>query len=155
MTIQIKVIILLIRFWQTSWSSACPSEIHAYLSVYSQTSHQLCCVVRCTIELYSIKQGEGFSLLSDEATSTTIQQLKCLQLHSRHSSLTLCVSECSIRVWPSFSRCAFPLVSLGNGRRGRSGCINYRPPGEKRRQNEREQEKSRCRARLWRSDRAW
>lgn len=134
-----------------------PSKIHAYLSVYSQTSHQLCWVVRCAIELHSIKQGEGFSLSSDEATSTTIQRVKCLQLHSWHPSLTLCVSECSHRVWPSFSRCAFPPGQPWKWKTRQKWLYKLQASGWKEEaKNEREQEKSRCRdERLWLSDRAW
>lgn len=134
-----------------------PSEIHTYVSVYSQTSHQLCWVVRCAIELHSIKQGEGFSLSSDEATSTTIQRVKCLQLHSWHPSLTLCVSECSHRVWPSFSRCAFPPGQPWKWKTRQKWLYKLQASGWKEEaKNEREQEKSRCRdERLWLSDRAW
>ena len=109
--------------WNNSYKSA-PGRhlgplralgIYMYLCVKSQTSHQICCIVRCTIELHSIKQGEGFSLWSNKSDFCV------LQVYSASEMFT-CIPD--IRPWhcgflntPScfaliFSACFAP-VSLG------------------------------------------
>lgn len=136
--IQINVIILLIRFWQTSWSSTCPRK-------------------STRMWVYILRHHINYVELSDVLLNCTVsnrekvfhcrQMKRLLRLFSEWNVYS-CIPD--IRPWhcvflnapivfgPHFLGVLFPPVSLGNGRRGRSGCINYRPPGEKRRQKMRE-----------------